>query len=188
MVDAIIEVMLGDVGRYLLARYNEHQFGINLIVIGYGLLSIWAHFNLRRVARQMEALIIDLAAASEPPLDIQRLFDRFRGRWNDPAEGGKMFLPTRTDLWFSIVDRADVIEQLNLQKEFVYVVLSKAGLLEASDGLPRQVYRAWELYRHQLLTGIRSRHLEPEVQLRLRMHRSGRAAGTAEESVNGRSS
>lgn len=188
MVDALINIMLGEVGGYLLGRYNEHQLGINLIVLGYGILSIWAHFNLRRVARQMDALILNLAAASEPPLDMQLLFERFRARWSESYADGKLFLPTRTDLWFSIVARADVIEQLRLQKEYVYVVLLKAGKLEASDGLPRQVYRAWELYRHQLLTGMRSRHLEPEVQLKFRMNRPGQAAGTTEEPVNGTSS
>jgi hypothetical protein len=66
------------------------------------------------------------------------------------------------------MERADLLEKLNIQKEFLCVVLVKAGLLEPFGSLSKQTYRVWELYRHQLLTGMRARHLEPEVQLRMR--------------------
>jgi hypothetical protein len=186
MVKALIEIMLGDVGRFLLAQYNEYHLSINLIVIAYGILSIWAHLNLRRVTRQMEALIIDLAKHSASPLDVQQLFELFNNRWKDSSATQKVFLPTRNDLWFSMVNRANLVKHLNLQKEFVYVVLSKAGLLEPSDALPKQIYRVWELYRHQLLTGIRARHLEPDVQLKIRENQNSQKTNLSEESANGK--
>jgi hypothetical protein len=85
-----------------------------------------------------------------------------------------------------MVNRANLVKHLNLQKEFVYVVLSKAGLLEPSDALPKQIYRVWELYRHQLLTGIRARHLEPDVQLKIRENQNSQKTNLSEESANGK--
>lgn len=168
MVQAFIELLLGDIGRFLIAQYNQYDLPINLIVIAYGTLLMWAHLNLRRVVRQMETLIIHLAATSESPLDVQLLFEMFHGRWKQSPTHKKLLLPTANDLWFSVVERADLIEHLKLQKEFLCVVLSKAQLLEPSGTLSKQTYRVWELYRHQLLTGMRARHLEPEFQQKMR--------------------
>lgn len=168
MVEAVIELVLGDMGRFLTEQYNEYHLPINLVILAYGTLLMWAHLNLRRAARKMEQLIIDLAATVEPPLDVQLLFEAFRERWECSATKKKLFLPTPNDLWFSMVESADLIEYLKLQKEFLCIVLSKAGLLEPYGTLSKQTYRIWELYRHQLLTGMRARHLEPEVQQKLR--------------------
>lgn len=174
MVEALVDVMLGDVGRALVARYNENHLIINAIVLVYGSLLIWAHVNLRRVTRQMEALIVDLARDSKLPLNGQLLFEKFRQRWKAAAGGKKLLLPTRNDLWFTLTARADLIEALWLRKEYLDVVLSKAGVLEPPGSLSKQTYRIWETYRHQLLMGVRARHLEPEVQQKIR----GRQAGS----------
>lgn len=168
MVQAVIELMLGDLGKSLIAQYNAYHLPINLLVIIYGTLLMWTHVNLRLVTREMEALILDLARQSEPSLDVGLLFDRFCDRWKNSKANKKLFLPTRNDLWFFTVERSDLIENLNIEKEFLCVVLAKAGMLEPFGTLSKQTFRVWELYRHQLLTGMRARHLEPEVQLRMR--------------------
>jgi hypothetical protein len=172
MFKALIEFMLGDVGRFLLAQYNQYHVTINIIVVAYGALLIWAHMNLRQVARSMEALMIDLAQKGEEPLDVQLILQSFSKRWKESNQGRRLFFPSRNDLWFSMVDSGDLVEILNLRKEYVYVVLAKAGLLDPRAGLTKQIYRAWELYRHQLLTGIRAHHMEPDTQLNMRGKRS----------------
>lgn len=168
MVQGLIDFMLGDLGKSLIAQYNEYHLIINLIVMAYGTLLMWAHLNLRRVTRQMEAVIIELARNSESPLDVQHLFEAFNERWKRSSTHKKLFLPTRNDLWFYRVDSAELVENLKLQKEFLCVVLSKAGFLETPGTLSKQTYRVWELYRHQLLMGMRAHHLEPDVQFRIR--------------------
>lgn len=168
MVKELIELMLGDLGRDLIARYNQNHVIINAVILVYGSLLMWTHMNLRRVTRQMEALIVELARHNQPPPDIQLLFEAFRERWKSTPRGGKLILPTRNDLWFSVIDKADLIEALSLRKEFVCVVLAKAGVMEPPGSLSKQTYRIWETYRHQLLMGVRARHLEPEVQQRIR--------------------
>lgn len=173
MIKALNELMLGDLGRFLIAQYNQNHLVINAIILVYGSLLMWAHINLRRVTRQMEALIVDLARDSQPPLDVQRLFEAFRQHWENSPGGRKLILPTRNDLWFSVMDKSDLIDDLKLQEEFLYVVLSKAGVMETPGSLSRQTYRIWETYRHQLLMGVRTRHLEPEVQQRIRGKQAG---------------
>lgn len=168
MFKALIELMLGNVGRFLLAQYNENHLIINIIVVAYGLLLIWAHLNLRQTAKRMEELMIDLARRSAPPLDVQLLFQTFSEKWKELSQGKRLFFPSRNDLWFSMVDSGDLVETLILRKEYVIVVLAKAGLLDPRTALAKQTYRAWELYRHQLLTGIRARHMEPDTQLNMR--------------------
>jgi hypothetical protein len=59
-------------------------------------------------------------------------------------------------------------EILGIKPDYIRVVLTKAGGLDPVGTVPKQTYRAWELYRHQLLTGIRARHLEPDIQLKMR--------------------
>jgi hypothetical protein len=172
MFKALIELMLGDVGRFLLDQYNEYHVIINLIVVAYGTLLIWAHINLRQASRHMEALMLDLARKSAPPFDVQLLFQSFREKWKESTAGKKLFFPSRNDLWFSMVDSGDLVETLNIRKEYVYVVLAKVGLLDARAVLSKHTYRAWELYRHQLLTGIRARHMEPDTQLAMRGKRT----------------
>jgi len=168
MFKALIELMLGDVGRLLITVYNQYHVAINLIVITYGTLLIWAHINLRQVARRMEAVMIDLARKSDAPLDLQSLFQAFSKLWKDSPERERFFFPSRNDLWFFMVDSRDLVEILNLKKEYLHVVLTKAQLLNPAETLPKQTYRAWELYRHQLLTGVRAHHMEPDVQLTMR--------------------
>lgn len=168
MVKALIELMLGDLGKVLIAQYNVYHLPVNLIVILYGTVLMWAHLNLRRVVRQMEALILDLAKSSASPLDVPHLFDVFQQQWKEVRTGNKLFLPTSNDLWFSRMEPADLIEDLKLQPEFLCVVLSKAGYIASPGTLSKQTYRVWELYRHQLLIGMRAHHLEPDVQLKLR--------------------
>lgn len=172
MFKALIELMLGDVGRFLLAQYNEYHLTINVIVVAYGVLLIWAHINLRWAARHMEALMLDLARKSEPPPDLQLLFQAFSAKWKETTAGKRLFFPSRNDLWFSMVDSGDLVETLDLRKEYVIVVLAKAGLLDPKAALTKHTYRAWELYRHQLLTGIRARHMEPDTQLDMRGKRT----------------
>ena len=168
MFKALIELMLGQSGRFLIAQYNEYHVAINLVVIIYGTLLILAHLNLRQITRRMEAVMIGLAREAQPPHDAQHLFRAFRERWKESQADKKLFFPSRNDLWFSMIESGDLIEILNLQKEYLLVVLSKAKILNPSVTLPKQTYRAWELYRHQLLTGIRAHHMEPEVQLEMR--------------------
>lgn len=172
MFKALIEFMLGDVGRFLLAQYNEYHVIINLIVVAYGILFIWAHINLRQAARHMEALVLDLARKSAPPFDVQLLFQAFSEKWKESSVGIKLFFPSRNDLWFSMIDSGDLVDILNLRKEYVYVVLAKAGLFDPRAILPKHTFRAWELYRHQLLTGVRARHMEPDTQLDMRGKRT----------------
>jgi hypothetical protein len=62
----------------------------------------------------------------------------------------------------------ELVDTLGIKPDYIRVVLTKTGGLNPAGKVSKQTYRAWELYRHQLLTGIRARHLEPDFQLKMR--------------------
>jgi hypothetical protein len=69
MSKAIIELMLGNAGWFLLATYYDYHFVINAVVIVYGVLLIWAHMNLRHWVHRMENSMIEIARSSGLPAD-----------------------------------------------------------------------------------------------------------------------
>jgi|APSaa5957512622_1039677.scaffolds.fasta_scaffold135646_2 hypothetical protein len=68
MVRAIVDVLLGDVGRQILYFYEEHALVINIIVLAYGFFMFYSWSNLVKIYR---ALVIDVAKQIhlDPKLD-----------------------------------------------------------------------------------------------------------------------
>lgn len=168
MVKAIIELMLGKSGRFLLGVYNEYHVFLDVIVVAYGLALIWAHINLRRLVSKMEKAILDISDEGGTPPDPELVFEEFTRRWRASSGESKVLIPTRNDLWFASVQPQDLVEILGLQPDYVRVVLAKAEKIGPIDPKSDRVFRAWEAYRHQLRIGIRARYMEPEFQLKLR--------------------
>lgn len=58
MIRALVQYMLGPLGRQALQFYIDHSLWINGLVVAYGALLAVAHLNLRRLeARAVEALL-----------------------------------------------------------------------------------------------------------------------------------
>jgi hypothetical protein len=172
MSKAVIELMLGNTGRFLLAVYDDYHFFINAIVILYGLLLIWAHMDLRRWVHRMEKNILDLAQKSGSPPDPQVVHEAFLGAWKISQDHRKIIIPSRNDLWFSKVGAGELAEILGIQPDYIRVVLTKAGGLVPVGTVSKKTYRVWESYRHQLLIGIRARYMEPETQFNMRKNKA----------------
>jgi hypothetical protein len=168
MIETLLEVMMGKTGRYLLDLYQEYHLLINIIVITYGVSLVWAHMNLREMVHEMEKLILKVAASLGSAPNPEEIFTTFAKEWQEVPEKQRVLIPTRTDLWMTMIARKEMVNYLGIRPDYVRVVLSKAGLISEDGGLEKQEYRVWERYRHQLLTGVRARHLEPDYQLKLR--------------------
>jgi len=57
MVRAVVEGLLGEVGRQLLFFYEAHALTINLIVLTYGLIMLMAWLALTRIYRHLVVLV-----------------------------------------------------------------------------------------------------------------------------------
>jgi hypothetical protein len=116
----------------------------------------------------MEKLILEIADRLGSTSSPEEIFAALAKEWQDLPGKQRILIPTRTDLWMSMVARKETLKLLGIRSDYVRVVLSKAGLIPEDGGISKDDYRAWEMYRHQLLTGVRARHLEPDFQLKMR--------------------
>jgi hypothetical protein len=183
MIRAFLQLALGTFGRALLALYRTYSLPINSIVVAYGIVTIYAHNNLRAVIREMEAMMVDVASGlGEKPAPHQVL-SQFSQRWRAEQAERRLFLPSRLDLWFGSIATAELVELLQIGPDYVRLALHMHTGWPAQKAFHPVDYRVWEEYRHRLLIGIRTK-LPDVKELKARYDEQQKAKRKSKE--NGR--
>jgi hypothetical protein len=131
-------------------------------VMVYGISILWVHNNLRTIIHRMEIGIVEIAKGDGPPYDYIRVFSNFSKIWKNKNKGLSSFVPSKRDLWFEKVNNADLPEILNINQEYVKMVLHKILGVPSVSQFPAHVFIAWEEYRHALIRGLRKRFISPQ--------------------------
>jgi hypothetical protein len=157
MIRAFLQLALGTIGRALLNLYRTYSLPINSIVVAYGILTLYAHNNLRAVIREMEAMMLDVASGLGEKPDPHHLLSQFSQRWRAEQGERRLFLPNRLDLWFGSVATAELIGLLLIGPDYVRIALHRHTGWPAKKSFHPVDYRVWEEYRHRLLIGVRTK-------------------------------
>jgi len=155
MIRGFIQLALGTIGRAVLAFYRTYSLPISTVVVAYGVVTLYAHNNMRAVIRQMESMILEIAngLGEQPnPRQVQR---QFAERWKSEQGDRRLFLPSRLDLWFGSLAAKDLVETLHLGVDYVRIVLHKHLGWPSKEEFHPVDYQVWEEYRHRLLIGVR---------------------------------
>ncbi len=158
----LINLLAGDTGRSLIGFYNENSAVINTFVFIYGLVVVFAHRNLRKIIIDMEKMMVDITAEMGESIDYSQVYKEFQRRWEHASEGKRIFLPSRTDLWFNLIPRAQLIDLLFIQKDYMKVALNKLTGKPKAKTFNPTIYRTWDEYRKRLFTGLRTRVKDPQ--------------------------
>jgi hypothetical protein len=155
MIRGFIQLALGTIGRAVLAFYRTYSLPLSTIVVAYGVVTLYAHSNLRTVIRRIESMMLEIARAMGDRPDHRQVHRQLAKRWKAEQSNVRLFLPSRGDFWFGFVDRSELIEALHLGPDYVRLALHKhTDWPERKDFHPVD-YGAWEEYRHRLLIGVR---------------------------------
>lgn len=157
MFRAYLQLMLGKIGRALLAFYNNYNMVISPIVVLYGVVTVYAHNNLRNVIRRMEGIMVEIAGEMADQLDYRQVHRQFVQRWKAEQGDKRLFLPSQTDFWFGFMDAAELIELLHIGPDYVRMALHKHMNQPSRRSFHPVDYRLWKEYRHRLLVGLRSK-------------------------------
>ncbi len=157
MIRAFLQLALGTFGRALLDLYRTYSLPINSIVVAYGIVTIYAHNNLRAVIREMEAMMVDVASGLGDKPDPHHVLSQFSQRWRAEQGERRLFLPSRLDLWFGSVTTAELIGLLLIGPDYVRMALHKHTGWPEQKAFHPVDYKVWEEYRHRLLIGIRTK-------------------------------
>jgi hypothetical protein len=161
----LIYFFLGDFGRTALDFYTSNAPWINAVALIYGAVLIFAHENLRRFVRRIDRTIVELGRSIEGPQRYKAIRSKLEIAWEETQDDQSLWIPHPTDLWIQRAKKKELLETLNIEPEYIKLVL------HTMNGVPERTeftigkYRAWSEYRHRLLTGIRSRLKHPEELL-----------------------
>jgi len=89
--------------------------------------------------------------------DHYRIHKQFVKKWNELMGYHRFVIPSKNDLWYERKTGAELINELKIKPEYVYLVLRKAGDESAGQNDLKKKYRRWEEYRHNLCIGLRSK-------------------------------
>jgi hypothetical protein len=139
----------------VLEFYRTYSLPLSTIVVAYGVVTLYAHNNLRSVIRRIEGMMLEIAQAIGDRPDPRQVHRQLVKRWKAEQADKRLFFPTRGDLWFGFVDSAELVEALHIGPDYVRIALHKhTNWPERKDFHPVD-YGAWEEYRHRLLIGVR---------------------------------
>jgi hypothetical protein len=161
----LIYFFLGDFGRAALDFYATYAVWINAIALVYGIVLIYAHENLRRFIRRIEATIVSYAHTFDGPQRYAQIRKKLIEDWAETQADQSLWIPHRTDLWIERIKKRALLDLLHIEPEYIKLVL------HTMTGEPKRTefsigrYRVWSEYRHRMLTGIRSRIKHPEAML-----------------------
>jgi hypothetical protein len=179
MIRGFIQLALGTIGRALLAFYRAYSLPLSTLVVAYGVVILYAHNNLRIVIRQMESMMLEIAAGLGEKPDPRQVLRQFAERWRSEHGDRRLFLPNRLDLWFGSVSAGDLIETLHIGVDYVRIALHMhLGWPTPEDFHPVD-YRVWEEYRHRLLIGVRTKL--PDVKKLKARYRQKKREGAERE-------
>jgi hypothetical protein len=162
----LIEILIGDLGRSLLAFYRANSTVINVVVFIYGMILLYAHNNLRRAMQRLEWTILEIAKARGDSPDPEEIQADLLARWQEQEAGKRVLIPSRTDLWVGFIDLGDMPALLHIRPEYVKMALHKLVGKPGHRAFSPIAYRVWSEYRHRLMTGLRSRVKDPDVLLK----------------------
>lgn len=157
MIRGFIQLALGRIGRALLALYRAYSLPISAVVVAYGIVTIYAHNNLRTVIRQMEAMMLEIAGGLGEKPDPGQILRQFAERWRSEQTDRRLFLPSQTDLWFGSVPTADLVDVLQIGPDYVRMALHIHTDWPDRTAFHPVDYQVWEEYRHRLLIGVRTK-------------------------------
>lgn len=151
----IVNLLLGDVGRFLRDLYFENAVWINPIVVLYALGILWNHGNLRKLYFNIEKLILDLARTGNNELDPEKIVDDFPEAWLKLYTGKNFFVPSASDLWFDKINAKVVLGIFFVDKPFVRMVLHQNTGNPSIKVFSPEEYRVWLDYVHNMRRGLR---------------------------------
>ena len=76
--------------------------------------------------------------------------------------GGIILYRSKRDLWFEKVNIADLPGLLEINEDYVKMVLDKKIGDPLASQFPAHVFIAWDEYRHALVRGLRKRFITPQ--------------------------
>jgi hypothetical protein len=114
MIRGFIQLALGTFGRALLAFYRSYSLPINSVVVAYGIVMLYAHNNLRKVIREIEAIMLDVAGDMGEKPDPHQVLNQAARRWKEQQGDRRLFLPSRIDLWFGYIDTTELLGRLHI--------------------------------------------------------------------------
>ncbi len=173
MIRAFLQLALGTLGRALLALYRTYSLPINSIVVVYGIVTIYAHNNLRAVIRQIESMLLEIAQGMGERPDYRQVHQNLVQRWKVEQGDRRLFLPSRRDFWFGFLDSAELTEALHIGPDYVRMALHKRSDWPEKKAFHPVDYGVWEEYRHRLLIGVRTKLPDIEA-LKARHHEKQR--------------
>ncbi len=165
MILALLEIMLGKVGRAFLEFYREYSPFINAAAVLYGCVLVYAHSNLRSAVRRMEAIILEIARGFGAQADVKLVHSRFTTRWKEEQATHTTLIPSRRDLWLTRVPSDSLPELLHVRPDYIRMVMHKELGDPPIRSFKPAVFRAWEHHRHQLLTGMRGGARNPDEMI-----------------------
>jgi len=110
----------------------------------------------------METGIVEISKGYVSPCDYRKLFHDFYQIWKNKNQGTFSFIPSKRDFWFEKVSNTDLPELLNINEDYVKMVLHKKIGNPLATQFPAHVYIAWDEYRHALVRGLRKRFISPQ--------------------------
>jgi hypothetical protein len=160
MTLAMLEFMLGKVGRPLLELYRSNQWIPHIFAFSWGSVIVWSHLNLRRVVREAEGMMVETARriwGENPDASLHRIYSTFQEEWHTRHHGEQFVVPTRLDFWFERMASSEVLEAFGLSQQYMRMVLHRNLGRPGTKSIKSEQLSQWRRKRNAMLTGSRPR-------------------------------
>jgi hypothetical protein len=128
-----VEIFLGKIGKYIIDFITSYYYFIIPPIIAYGIFLTLASFNLKRIEKSVNQVIIDQARvimAREKRISYVELKDRINIGW-DRIIRQRSFFPyvsQESDLWVSRTSRENVRDIIMHNDAKIRLVLERNGV------------------------------------------------------------
>ena len=133
MLKTWVEIFLGKIGRYIIDFIADYYYFIIPPVIAYGIFQTLASFNLKRIEKSVNLLIINQAKAilaKEKRISYVELKDRIEISWDRIIRKRSFFpyISQESDLWVSKTSRENVRDIIMQNDSKIRLVLERNGV------------------------------------------------------------
>ncbi len=129
MTQLFLEMMLGKIGRWVLAFYDAHQVPIVIALCVWMLVVGYGEVNYRAVLRRTEGLILDtarrLTGQGRAP-SAQEIYRAIYPAWRQLAAEPRGSITTRIGFWIEPSSPDRLERKMQLSPQFVQRVLGAA--------------------------------------------------------------
>lgn len=152
MFAAILDIMLGTIGRPILAFYMQNQFVINLVILVWAAVVTYGSLQLSKIRKMTVSLGVK-ALKETPDLSDEEIWESFRPKWEETlAKLNLKLMLNRHNIWLTKATPDNIIDIMRLSPEW-FTALRQGEILRHKGALPGEEYHVGEKTRSKTQMG-----------------------------------